>query len=274
MGRGASAKTKADANEIVNVVKTLGSATYSDICTLTGIPEDRVKSICRRYITKNFPQIKRYIRTNPTGQGGSVSTLVYETVRMADARYDFNAGEIWNDNSTIGARYLILSSFKDSLCCLMVKNLDNTYDPAADIAFRIDETEYYISPYKVLCKPVRVMVNKSHDRVDKKKLDKIKEAVASCLGLTMAEPVEKIVEKEVRVEVPVPVQKIVEKEVPVEKIVYVDRPGNSSGDEVLKYKASMWDKYVENILTTTPYHPLTVQDTPSITWAAGPTVYC
>ena len=62
-------------------------------------------------------------------------------------------------------------------------------------------------------------------------------------------PVEKIVEKIVEVEkrVEVPVEKIVEKtvEVPVEKIVEV-----STDDSLLRYKAEMWDKFVDRIISS------------------------
>lgn len=274
--------TKADVEKILNVVKELGSLTFREISTLTDIPLKRVRYIYDHYIKIENPEIG-YCCTN--GKPGKVAILRYSyyrkpeeakkdevikeeppvmdqpeekpvtkngegypdpTMARALARVDSRVkpGEIWRDDSTCGAKYLILSCHKNILNCLMVKELDNYFDERCDIKFVSKNEEYYITPYRILSKPARFMVLK-HSTTAPEWFNYVRGTVVSYLGFdagqTMSEPITKIVE--------VPVEKIVEKivEVPVEKIVYRDKPTDISA--LTEYKAAMFDKYQEVLLS-------------------------
>ena len=283
-------KTLKEIDQVVETVKSMGQVTFNDISTLTGISTRKIGYLYHNYIKDYPEIGYSLVKGGSGTAGGQIATLRYSNYKktevpandpapekpeekpvtkngegypdptMAKAlsrmenksgmRYEFCVGEIWRDDSTCGAKYLIMSCFKNSLMCLMLRDMDNFYDPRCDIKINIKDQEYYISPYKILSRPARVMTIKfANTKPDFMSL--VKSATAMHLGYRMettSEPEEKIVEKIVEV----PVEKIVEKEVrvevpvPVEKIVYRDKPAESN--ELLEYKAAMWDRYIDTVL--------------------------
>ncbi len=270
--------TLKEIDQIVEVVKSMGQVSFNDISTLTGISTRKIGYLYHNYI-KDYPEIGYSLVKRGSGtSGGQTATLRYSnynkakvpvndpapekpeekpvtkngegypdpTMARALARVDSRVkpGEIWRDDSTCGAKYLILSCHKNILNCLMVKELDNYYDERCDIKFESKNEEYYIAPYRILSKPARFMVLK-HSTTAPEWFNYVRGTVVSYLGFdagqTMSEPITKIVE--------VPVEKIVEKkiEVPVEKIVYRDKPTDVSA--LTEYKAVMFDKYQEVFLS-------------------------
>lgn len=247
-----------DVNKIINTIKDMGTCTYSELTVLTDMTKDRVHDLYKKYIRGDHPEFstiknpngvvsfryeeKKSIPLKTNGEGYNDPTMAKAIAKLENdhgMKYDLCAGEIWMDNSTVNAKYLILSCYKTNVNCLMVREMDNLFDSKSEVSFTIKGDEYYVAPYRVLSKHARSMTIKVCN-TKREWFDAIKGAVASYLGLTMAEPIEKIVEKEVRVEVP----KIVERqvEVPVEKIVYRDRP-TTVNTELLEYKAKLCDEY-------------------------------
>ena len=167
-------------------------------------------------------------------------------------------GDIWEYdkpyygiNDTVGDKFLVLNAFKGTVTGMLLVPVDSRFDPSYNVSISHKSKIYYVDARRVTSKAEKGFVRRV-DVVSDNLLNDIRKMISGVLKLGCVETktVEKIVEKEV----PVEVEKVVEKEVPVEvekiveKIVEVpvQEPGmvyiSEVEYEVLKEKANIWEE--------------------------------
>lgn len=260
-----SAEVEKNVSKITSAVHDLGETGYSDLAVIVDMPYRTLYTYINKYIKDKSPNIviesgknvksnkstikwvddvketDKPVKDEKVSNGAHKDPVAERAVNnvMTNFKVACAPGDIWWHNDNPMSMYLILSCYKTTACCLLVKELDNYYDKNVDLSlhFKGDKI-YYVSPYRVLSKSVRNFVTKECSMTPEMRDDLLAE-VGKYLKIP---PV--IVEKKVEV----PVEKIVEKtvEVPVEKVVEVSVPA----DEVLQYKAEMWDRFVDKLISS------------------------